>query len=95
VVVTNRFFFFGGGGLLLAPAVWRGSVVVRVQMLAELEEIIRYKQLQGQPDAQQFLRMTWNKRYAGRAAHAGAGRTIAHVVHSPRRFSGDAAACSG
>ena len=40
-------------------------------MLAELEEIIRYKQLQGQHDAQQFLRMTWNKRYARQVPYAG------------------------
>jgi len=38
------------------------SVVVRVQMLAELEEIVQYKQLHENPEAQEFIRATWNKR---------------------------------
>ena len=39
------------------------SVVVRVQMLAELEEIITYKQYADQPDRQATIRKTWMKRY--------------------------------
>jgi len=63
------------------PVFCRDSVVVRVQMLAELEEIIRYKELQGQHDAQQFLRMTWNKRYAGQVPYAGLkGRILTSCI---------------
>ena len=40
------------------------SVVVRVQMLAELEEIIRYKQ-QDDPETQMFIRTTWSNRLKG------------------------------
>ncbi|KAI9837156.1 MAG: phosphatidylinositol kinase- protein kinase tor1 [Sclerophora amabilis] len=41
------------------------SVVVRVQMLAELEEIITYKQNVGQPQKQEVMRRTWMKRLKG------------------------------
>ncbi|KZZ93990.1 TorA protein [Ascosphaera apis ARSEF 7405] len=41
------------------------NVVVRVQMLAELEEIITYKQNAGDPDRQAAMRATWNKRLIG------------------------------
>lgn len=41
------------------------NVVVRVQMLAELEEMIAYKQLHDNPEAQQFIRNTWNRRLKG------------------------------
>lgn len=41
------------------------DVVVRVQMLAELEEIITFKQSVGDPDKQQAMRETWNKRLLG------------------------------
>ncbi|CAG8464548.1 8437_t:CDS:10, partial [Paraglomus occultum] len=41
------------------------SVVVRVQMLAELEEIITYKQFADQPDRQATIRKTWTKRLKG------------------------------
>lgn len=41
------------------------NVVVRVQMLAELEEIIQYKQLHDNSEAQAFIRSTWNKRLKG------------------------------
>lgn len=41
------------------------SVVVRVQMLAELEEIITYKQFADQPDRQATIRKTWMKRLKG------------------------------
>ncbi|CAG8552522.1 7121_t:CDS:10 [Diversispora eburnea] len=41
------------------------SVVVRVQMLAELEEIITYKQFSDQPDRQATIRKTWMKRLKG------------------------------
>jgi hypothetical protein len=40
-------------------------VVVRVQMLSELEEIITYKQNADQPDRQATIRNTWMRRYAG------------------------------
>ncbi|CAG8465028.1 34810_t:CDS:10, partial [Racocetra persica] len=41
------------------------SVVVRVQMLAELEEIITYKQFADQPERQATIRKTWMKRLKG------------------------------
>ncbi|KAG8741303.1 phosphatidylinositol kinase- protein kinase tor1 [Ceratobasidium sp. 414] len=41
------------------------SVIVRIQMLSELEEIIRYKQLSEQPDRQATMRKTWMKRLQG------------------------------
>ncbi|KAI9673478.1 MAG: phosphatidylinositol kinase- protein kinase tor1 [Caeruleum heppii] len=41
------------------------SVVVRVQMLAELEEIITYKQNNGNPEKQETMRRTWMKRLRG------------------------------
>ncbi|KMU76074.1 phosphatidylinositol 3-kinase tor2 [Coccidioides immitis RMSCC 3703] len=41
------------------------NVVVRVQMLAELEEIITYKQSAGDPEKQEAMRQTWNKRLLG------------------------------
>lgn len=41
------------------------NVVVRVQMLAELEEIITYKQNVGDPEKQEAMRKTWNKRLLG------------------------------
>ena len=41
------------------------NVVVRVQMLAELEEIITYKQNIGDPEKQDAMRRTWNKRLLG------------------------------
>ena len=41
------------------------GVVVRAQMLAELEEIITYKQNQRDPEKQESLRMLWNKRLLG------------------------------
>lgn len=41
------------------------SVIVRVQMLAELEEIITYKQSQDQPERQEVMRRTWTKRLKG------------------------------
>jgi FKBP12-rapamycin complex-associated protein len=39
------------------------SVVVRVQMLSELEEIIAYKQWHDQPSRQAIQRKVWMKRY--------------------------------
>jgi hypothetical protein len=39
------------------------SIMVRAQMLAELEEIISYKQYADQPERQQTMRKTWMKRY--------------------------------
>ncbi|CAG7961711.1 unnamed protein product [Penicillium olsonii] len=41
------------------------NVVVRVQMLAELEEIITYKQNIGDPEKQDAMRKTWNQRLLG------------------------------
>ncbi|KAJ3373228.1 phosphatidylinositol kinase- protein kinase tor1 [Kappamyces sp. JEL0680] len=41
------------------------SIVVRIQMLGELEEIIQYKQLYDQPKAQNFIRNTWVTRIKG------------------------------
>lgn len=41
------------------------NVVVRVQMLAELEEIITYKQNVGDPEKQEAIRQTWNHRLLG------------------------------
>jgi FKBP12-rapamycin complex-associated protein len=41
------------------------SVVVRVQMLAELEEIIQYKQSEDNPVKQETMRRTWEKRLLG------------------------------
>ncbi|KAI9827848.1 MAG: phosphatidylinositol kinase- protein kinase tor1 [Thelocarpon impressellum] len=41
------------------------SVVVRVQMLAELEEIITYKQNEGNAERQETMRQTWMKRLKG------------------------------
>lgn len=41
------------------------SVAVRVQMLAELEEIITYKQSRDRPEKQATMRKTWMKRLKG------------------------------
>ena len=41
------------------------SVVVRVQMLAELEEIITYKKSDNYPEKQQTMRETWTTRLKG------------------------------
>ncbi|KAI9778323.1 MAG: phosphatidylinositol kinase- protein kinase tor1 [Candelina submexicana] len=41
------------------------STVVRVQMLAELEEIITYKQSNANPQKQETMRTTWTKRLKG------------------------------
>ena len=38
------------------------SIMVRAQMLSELEEIIAYKQYADQPERQQTIRKTWMKR---------------------------------
>ena len=38
------------------------SLMVRAQMLSELEEIIAYKQFADQPERQDMLRKTWRKR---------------------------------
>jgi hypothetical protein len=38
------------------------SIMVRAQMLSELEEIIAYKQYADQPERQQTMRKTWMKR---------------------------------
>ncbi|ODV91704.1 hypothetical protein CANCADRAFT_46867 [Tortispora caseinolytica NRRL Y-17796] len=41
------------------------SVIVRVQMLAELEEIIAYKNMPRDSDQQRVMRKTWTKRLMG------------------------------
>src|SRR5690606_37946587 len=41
------------------------GVIVRVQMLAELEEIITYKQSENNPAKQETMRKTWTKRLLG------------------------------
>ncbi|ORZ29853.1 armadillo-type protein, partial [Catenaria anguillulae PL171] len=41
------------------------DVVVRVQMLAELEEIIQYKNNHDFPQAQEMIRLTWKNRLLG------------------------------
>jgi FKBP12-rapamycin complex-associated protein len=41
------------------------SIVVRVQMLAELEEIIAYKKNKNEPEKQETMRHTWTKRLLG------------------------------
>ncbi|KAF8637601.1 hypothetical protein AX17_002670 [Amanita inopinata Kibby_2008] len=41
------------------------NVMVRAQMLSELEEIIAFKQYADQPDRQQAMRKTWMKRLQG------------------------------
>ncbi|KAF1821278.1 TOR1 phosphatidylinositol 3-kinase [Dissoconium aciculare CBS 342.82] len=41
------------------------SVIVRVQMLAELEEIIAYKQFHNDPAKQERMRKTWTERLKG------------------------------
>lgn len=41
------------------------QVIVRVQMLAELEEIITYKKSDGNPDMQAAMRQTWTTRLKG------------------------------
>ncbi|KAF8817420.1 phosphatidylinositol 3-kinase [Phlegmacium glaucopus] len=41
------------------------SVLVRAQMLSELEEIIAFKQFADQPERQQTMRKTWMKRLQG------------------------------
>ncbi|KAH9825549.1 TOR1 phosphatidylinositol 3-kinase [Teratosphaeria destructans] len=41
------------------------GVIVRVQMLAELEEIITYKQHANDPEKQERMRETWTKRLRG------------------------------
>jgi len=53
-------------GSLLGESYTRAyGVVVRVQMLAELEEVITYKQNDRNPDKQALMRSTWNKRLKG------------------------------
>jgi hypothetical protein len=44
------------------------SVIVRVQMLAELEEIISYKDHAAEPDRQATQRQTWQKRLVSHRA---------------------------
>jgi len=40
----------------------RDSIMVRAQMLSELEEIIAYKQYADQPERQTTMRRTWMRR---------------------------------
>ncbi|KAJ7189156.1 phosphatidylinositol 3-kinase [Mycena filopes] len=48
---------FGGPGYARSY-----NVMVRAQMLSELEEVIQYKQYADQPERQQMMRNTWMKR---------------------------------
>ena len=45
------------------------SVLVRAQMLSELEEIIAFKQFADQPERQQTMRKTWMRRQVIRIIH--------------------------
>ncbi|KAJ6556571.1 phosphatidylinositol 3-kinase [Mycena vulgaris] len=51
---------FGGPGYARSY-----NVMVRAQMLSELEEVITYKQYADQPERQQMMRNTWMKRLQG------------------------------
>ncbi|KAJ7086196.1 atypical/PIKK/FRAP protein kinase [Mycena epipterygia] len=51
---------FGGAGYARSY-----NVMVRAQMLSELEEVIVYKQYADQPERQQMMRNTWMKRLQG------------------------------
>ncbi|KAJ7174943.1 phosphatidylinositol 3-kinase [Mycena crocata] len=51
---------FGGPGYARSY-----NVMVRAQMLSELEEVIAYKQYADQPERQQMMRNTWMKRLQG------------------------------
>ncbi|KAJ7469288.1 FAT domain-containing protein [Mycena galericulata] len=51
---------FGGAGYARSY-----HVMVRAQMLSELEEVIQYKQYADQPERQQMMRNTWMKRLQG------------------------------
>ncbi|KAJ7093820.1 phosphatidylinositol 3-kinase [Mycena belliarum] len=51
---------FGGPGYARSY-----HVMVRAQMLSELEEVITYKQYADQPERQQMMRNTWMKRLQG------------------------------
>ncbi|KAF7362629.1 Serine/threonine-protein kinase TOR [Mycena venus] len=51
---------FGGPGYARSY-----NVMVRAQMLSELEEVIQYKQYADQPERQQMMRNTWMKRLQG------------------------------
>lgn len=46
-----------------AKATLTDSVIIRVQMLAELEEVITYKDRMDDPERQATQRLTWQKRY--------------------------------
>lgn len=39
------------------------SVMIRAQMLSELEEIIQYKQYADQPERQESMKRMWMKRF--------------------------------
>ncbi|KAF7309821.1 Serine/threonine-protein kinase TOR [Mycena indigotica] len=51
---------FGGPGYARSY-----NVMVRAQMLSELEEVVSYKQCSDQPERQQMMRKTWMKRLQG------------------------------
>ncbi|KAF8749146.1 Atypical PIKK FRAP protein kinase, partial [Rhizoctonia solani] len=54
------------------------SVIIRIQMLSELEEIIRYKQLSEQPDKQATMRKTWMNRVSAEYRNLAACATSSH-----------------
>ena len=49
------------------------SILVRAQMLSELEEIIAFKQFADQPERQQVMRKTWMKRQVDWTVHHALG----------------------
>ena len=59
------------------------SVVVRVQMLSELEEIIAYKQWHDQPARQAIQRKVWMKRCVFSCVLFAAIALLSHVPPGP------------
>ena len=59
-VLTSAFFDIGS---FVKSRLIHYSIMVRAQMLSELEEIIAYKQYADQPERQQTMRKTWMKRF--------------------------------
>jgi FKBP12-rapamycin complex-associated protein len=53
---------FSTGSVIASADILSFSVMVRAQMLSELEEVITYKQYADQPERQQMMRNTWMKR---------------------------------
>jgi FKBP12-rapamycin complex-associated protein len=66
----------------------RYSIMVRAQMLSELEEIIAYKQYADQPERQQTMRKTWMKRFVSipRLIDAADIALVCKVVNQTSKF---------